>query len=99
MPDTDNGRVTLAVIQADIRHLSSLLEAHIAKSSDCHDDHETRIRGLETSVTRIEQKQGALAAGQGVNRGLPGDNLGHVTIHHLTTEVVNSHTLGCVQML
>ena len=64
MPDTPEGKVTLAVIQSDIRHLTGIVEALSDKMQSCHEDHEQRLRSLETRVTRIEQKQGVLATGQ-----------------------------------
>jgi hypothetical protein len=66
MPDTDNGRVTLAVINSQLEHLTQLLEKHIEDDAKCRDDHETRIRSLEKRTTQIEGKQTAIAAGQSV---------------------------------
>lgn len=74
MPDTDNGRVTLAVIQNDILHLTNLLEDHIASDNKRADDREERLRcleqvripAIENRVSRVEEKQGALAVGQGI---------------------------------
>ena len=50
MPDTENGRVTLAIIQRDILHLTSLLEAHI-KTDLARDE---RIDKLDDRLTVIE---------------------------------------------
>lgn len=81
MPDTPEGRITLAVIQADIRHLTALLEGHIRDDNDRRTDHETRIRRIENNalpevrqqinviedrVIRVEERQGVLATGQGI---------------------------------
>ena len=79
MPDTSDGRITLAVIQADIRHLTTLLEGHIRDDNERRTDHETRIRRIENNalpevrdrincvedrVIRVEERQGVLATGQ-----------------------------------
>jgi len=79
MPDTPEGRVTLAVIQTDIRHLSALLEGHIRDDNERRTDHETRIRRIENNalpevrqqinvvedrVIRVEERQGVLVTGQ-----------------------------------
>ena len=81
MPDTSDGRITLAVIQADIRHLTTLLEGHIRDDNERRTDHETRIRRIENNalpevrqqmnviedrVIRVEERQGILATGQAV---------------------------------
>ncbi len=81
MPETPEGRVTLAVIQSDIRHLTALLEGHIREDNERRLDHESRIRCIETRslpevkqqlnavedrVIRVEERQGVLATGQAV---------------------------------
>ncbi len=66
LPSNDNGRITLAVIQRDILHLTKLLEAHIGVADRCHNDHENRLREIEDWKPRVEEKQrtstGLLAA-------------------------------------
>jgi len=50
MPDTPEGRVTLAIIQRDILHLTGLLEAHI-ESDKARDE---RIDKLDARLTLVE---------------------------------------------
>jgi len=50
MPDTDDGRVTLAIIQRDILHLTGLLETFI-ESAKVRD---LRIEKLDQRLTCIE---------------------------------------------
>ena len=50
--DETNGRVTLAVVQRDIQHLSERIDEFIAESRGCRKDHEDRIRSLEASGRR-----------------------------------------------
>lgn len=57
-PDTDNGRVTLAIVQRDILHLTQLVERW-------HDEDRTRLErlercleGIEARVTRNEERIG-----------------------------------------
>lgn len=46
-PDTTNGRVTLAVLQNDIKHLSEKLDLYHEEMCKNHGDHEFRLRTLE----------------------------------------------------
>ena len=50
MPDTDDGKVTLAVIQRDILHLTQLLESFI-EGAKLRDE---RIEQLDKRLTCIE---------------------------------------------
>lgn len=60
MPDSDNGRVTMAILQNEIRHLSEevkrlrqdlcgKIEAYEERARSVHQDHEERLRTLEGS--------------------------------------------------
>ena len=64
MEDPGNGRVTLAVIQRDIQHLSQLLEDHIDICTAGANDREHRLRIMEDHVGRLEERQGVIAAAQ-----------------------------------
>ena len=58
MPDTDDGRVTLAVLS---NKLDNILEQLKTYSRDA-EDHEARIRCLEKQMNRVEERQGIMAA-------------------------------------
>jgi hypothetical protein len=66
MEPNGDGRITLAVIQRDIQHLTSMITAYIEDSEKCHRDHEMRLRSLEGWRPQVEEKQrtstGLLAA-------------------------------------
>jgi len=66
MPDTENGRVTLAVLGEKLDHIEALLSAHIDDDRAWHQDHEKRIRHLETRIVTVEQKQKGIAVGQSI---------------------------------
>ena len=57
MPDADDGKVTLAIIQRDILHLTGLLETflHNARLRD------TRIEKIENRLTKIEPTVATIA--------------------------------------
>ena len=57
MPDTDDGRITLAVLGEKLDNIERLLAAHIDDGKVNHMDHETRIRHNETAITRLDQRQ------------------------------------------
>ena len=57
MPDTDNGRITLAVLSTK---LDNILEQLKTYGRDA-DDHEARIRCLEKQMNRVEERQGIMA--------------------------------------
>ena len=73
MPDTDNGRITLAI-------LSTKLDNLLQKIGEYHQDaeenaaairvdakeRESRIRCLEERMGRVEERQGIYAIAQGV---------------------------------
>jgi hypothetical protein len=50
--DGSNGRVTLALLGAKIDTLSDRLTEYIERQDEECDDHEKRIRSLETDATR-----------------------------------------------
>lgn len=47
MPDTDNGKVTLALLNNNILHISRRLDELCAEMVQARADHESRIRELE----------------------------------------------------
>ena len=57
MPDADDGKVTLAIIQRDILHLTGLLETflHNARLRDA------RIEKIENRLTKIEPTVATIA--------------------------------------
>ena len=74
MTDTENGRVTLAIIQRDILHLTALFVDHASADIKRSDDREDRLREIEyvripqieNRVGRVEERQGGIAVGQGI---------------------------------
>jgi hypothetical protein len=59
MEPNGDGRITLAVIQRDIHHLTDKITAYIEDSEKCHRDYEMRLRSLEGWRPRVEEKQDA----------------------------------------
>ena len=57
MPDSDNGRVTLAVLGEKLDNIERLFEKHMSDDRRLHIDHEGRIRHNETAITRLDQRQ------------------------------------------
>jgi len=57
MPDTDDGKVTLAIIQRDILHLTGLLETFL-ESARLRD---ARIEKIENRLTKIEPTVATIA--------------------------------------
>ena len=57
MPDSDNGRVTLAVLGEKLDNIEQLFRMHIEDDRAQHKDHEGRIRHNETAITRLDQRQ------------------------------------------
>jgi hypothetical protein len=63
--ENGSGRVTLAVLQADLRAAVQRLEdvaKRLEKTCDQQDKDQLRMAGLETRVTVVEGRQGGLAA-------------------------------------
>jgi hypothetical protein len=58
--------VSNEVILERLENVSGLLERHFEASDKIHGDHEERLRSLETKTVVIQQRQGILAAAQGV---------------------------------
>ena len=56
MPDTPEGKVTLAVLSTQLKSIEQLLKTHIERAEKYHEDHEARLRILETSKIRLEQQ-------------------------------------------
>ena len=56
MPNTPEGKVTLAVLSNQLENIEQLLKIHIERAEKYHEDHETRLRILETSKVRLEQQ-------------------------------------------
>jgi len=61
MPDTDNGRVTMAILQNDIQHLSETMQRRfvevlkeLAEVKECSKDNEMRIREVERKQDKME---------------------------------------------
>ena len=65
MTDSDNGRVTLAVLGEKMDNIERLFTTHIDDDREFNRDHEKRIRSNETAITRLGERQrqtvGALA--------------------------------------
>lgn len=57
-PDSANGRVTLAVLQAEIRHLGDRLDRHVAQLcgdiGSLKDDHRQEFRDHEERLRTLE---------------------------------------------
>jgi len=61
MPDTVEGKVTLAVLATKLDFIAELLTTHIEKDEECHERHANRLQMLELNMARIETKQSILA--------------------------------------
>ena len=62
--DTDNGRVTLAVLGERMLGLDEKidrLDTKFDKHCDSHGDIDVRLRGAEQAVVRLNEQQGTLA--------------------------------------
>jgi len=57
MLDSDNGRVTLAVLGEKLDNIERLFETHMSDDRRLHTDHEGRIRHNETAITQLDQRQ------------------------------------------
>ena len=57
MPDSDNGRITLAVLGEKLDNIERLLAMRIGENKEHYIDHEGRIRHNETAITRLDQRQ------------------------------------------
>ena len=73
MPDSDNGRVTLAVLSTKLDNLLEKIEAYHRDAEDNvaiiridAKEREERIRTLEQKIGRIEERQTIWAAAQGI---------------------------------
>lgn len=71
--DSDNGRVTLAILSTKLDNLLEKIEEYHRDAEENAasirvdaKEREQRIRCLEDKVGRIEERQGIIAAGQGV---------------------------------
>jgi len=61
MPDSNNGRVTMAILQNDIQHLSETMQRRfvevlkeLAEVKECSKDNEMRIREVERKQDKME---------------------------------------------
>ena len=52
--DNGNGRVTLALLGAKLDNIDAKLSEYMRRSDEGRDDHEKRIRTLETDGTRTK---------------------------------------------
>ena len=52
--DNGNGRVTLALLGAKLDNIDAKLSEYMRRSDEERDDHEKRIRNLETDGTRTK---------------------------------------------
>jgi len=52
MKKNDNGRVTLAVLQRDIKHLSEKIDSYFERNNQVIDNHENRLSTLEKAVAQ-----------------------------------------------
>ena len=50
--DENNGRVTLAVLQRDIKHLSEKIDSYFERNNQVIDNHENRLSTLEKAVAQ-----------------------------------------------
>jgi len=66
MPDTENGRVTIAILGEKLDNVIQLLESHISDEKDRYYDHEKRIRLLAENQTIIKERQNVLTGLQGL---------------------------------
>ena len=66
MPDTENGRVTTAILGEKLDNVIQLLESHIGDEKDRYYDHEKRIRLLAENQTIIKERQNVLTGLQGL---------------------------------
>lgn len=56
MPDTENGRVTIAILAQKIDSLSEKLSIIDTRTGKLVEDHEGRIRDLERCSTKVDAK-------------------------------------------
>lgn len=56
MPDTPEGRITLAVIQEQLATIRREMNDGFERMQDCNRDHENRIRKVEEMVLKLEQR-------------------------------------------
>ena len=64
MPNTDNGRVTLAVLGEKVDNLDAIIREYCKTSHNNHEDHEKRVRDLEKQATTNEVQHKLLAGTQ-----------------------------------
>jgi len=57
MTDSDNGRVTLAVLGEKLDNIERLFTTHIDDDKELNRDREKRIRSNETAITRLGERQ------------------------------------------
>ena len=56
MPDTPEGRITLAVIQEQLSTIRREMNEGFDRIDSCNKDHEDRIRAVEQAVIKLEQR-------------------------------------------
>lgn len=56
MPDTDDGRVNLAILGEKMDNMREMLAQHIKQAQNCHQDYEARLRRLEANSIKQEQR-------------------------------------------
>ena len=61
MPDTDNGRVTMAVLSTKLDSITDLLTTHITKGEINDDKHEVRLHSLDINMAKLETRQSTFA--------------------------------------
>ena len=66
MPNTDNGRVTLAVLGEKVDNLDAIIREYCQTSYNNHEDHEKRVRTLEKQATTNDVQHKYRMWGQGV---------------------------------
>ena len=56
MPDSEDGRVNLAVLSTKLDNIERLIRTHIENDSIQRKDHEGRLRTLEANSIKYEQR-------------------------------------------
>ena len=56
MPDTQEGKVTMAVLSNQLKNIEGLLKRHIDRADSLHEDYEARLRRLESSSIKYEEQ-------------------------------------------
>lgn len=61
MPDSDSGRVTMAIVAQKLDALIQRFDEFRAEQKDCYRDHEVRLRELEDTTRRQGERLNIMA--------------------------------------